>query len=127
MYADVYVYLRSGSHRGGYAVYERFTTYELLEDGVPQESGAGDLESTERNVGSEPNPEQGVQPGQTNNCVNDANKGGVSEGNDERGGSEAGNGADVEGQNKATPEQLPLVFGDGSDKGDRPRDSSIDF
>lgn len=63
IYADVYVYVRSGPYRGMHAIYERRTTYEVLEDGLPPESGAGDSQPTPSDVGTGEDLVQGDRPG----------------------------------------------------------------
>jgi hypothetical protein len=71
IYADLHLLVRSGPYRGMYAVYERCATYEVLEDGLPEESGASDPEPTSGGVGTPPDIVPGDRPGGTDQGVPD--------------------------------------------------------
>jgi hypothetical protein len=96
MYADIFTYVRSGPHRGLYRLYVSATTYEVLEEELPEIRQAGDHRATEGGVGTRSNLLEGNRQDTTDQGVPDGQAQEEGAVNDER-------------LDETTPRQLSLL------------------
>ena len=117
-YADVYVRVRTGPYRGAYRVYERYTTYDVSEDWVPEESEQSDSQPADCGVGTRPVLVAWRGQGPTNEGVSDRQAEEASEVEaievppvlkDHEEWCSGDHGECNCGQDEAAPEQLPLL------------------